>query len=322
MVAYRSTTKPPSVANNLFSLFILPMVLPMLPLGVALKCTMPLTMPLLLPLSFPMVPSMTGQLLACRSFAARTFCNYMSAVRLSRAVSMNWRAELLSMREMGGALETSKATHAWRHGGDIWGAGRAESPTPAGSQAAASSTARQRGMAARAQEPPLRNGDDAASAPGVGAPPRHCGCLPGVPPSAVPIAYVEASLARAVGASAGPIWLSPETAAKQRRRHPELSERDYLQAAGAFGDCEVVKEGRNGYSRHLLFLVKRGTRHAWRWWKAAVKATEDGAELYLVTLHPLESREVDVIRDAGWVLREARGRQRVAQLFSLHGLGG
>jgi len=34
MVANQSTTKPPSVANNLFSLFILPMVLPMLPLGV------------------------------------------------------------------------------------------------------------------------------------------------------------------------------------------------------------------------------------------------------------------------------------------------
>eukprot|EP00747_Dinoflagellata_sp_TGD_P036890 gnl/TRDRNA2_/TRDRNA2_138765_c0_seq1.p1 gnl/TRDRNA2_/TRDRNA2_138765_c0~~gnl/TRDRNA2_/TRDRNA2_138765_c0_seq1.p1 ORF type:complete len:111 (+),score=16.43 gnl/TRDRNA2_/TRDRNA2_138765_c0_seq1:218-550(+) len=107
---------------------------------------------------------------------------------------------------------------------------------------------------------------------------------------------------------------------KQLRVHPELCEEDYAQTVAAFGECEVVKEGRNGYSRHLLFLVRRGERHGWRTWKAAVKATEDGEELYLVTLHPLEAREVDVIRNAGLVLREARGRQRVASLFSSYSI--
>mmetsp|Transcript_61916 Transcript_61916/g.141794 ORF Transcript_61916/g.141794 Transcript_61916/m.141794 type:complete len:264 (-) Transcript_61916:105-896(-) len=38
--------------------------------------------------TIPTTPCMTGQLLACRSFAARTFCNYVAAVRILRAVSM------------------------------------------------------------------------------------------------------------------------------------------------------------------------------------------------------------------------------------------
>eukprot|EP00747_Dinoflagellata_sp_TGD_P036892 gnl/TRDRNA2_/TRDRNA2_138765_c0_seq3.p1 gnl/TRDRNA2_/TRDRNA2_138765_c0~~gnl/TRDRNA2_/TRDRNA2_138765_c0_seq3.p1 ORF type:complete len:159 (+),score=24.08 gnl/TRDRNA2_/TRDRNA2_138765_c0_seq3:91-567(+) len=135
-----------------------------------------------------------------------------------------------------------------------------------------------------------------------------------------PVATVEESLAREVGSKGGTVWLSSDTMMKQLRVHPELCEEDYAQTVAAFGECEVVKEGRNGYSRHLLFLVRRGERHGWRTWKAAVKATEDGEELYLVTLHPLEAREVDVIRNAGLVLREARGRQRVASLFSSYSI--
>merc|ERR1719506_3237010 len=113
-------------------------------------------------------------------------------------------------------------------------------------------------------------------------------CIPAVLCKEVAI-LDDSVLSAAVGARGGPIWFSAETARKQRRVHPELSDADYTETLGALSDCEVVKEGRNGYNHHLLFLIKRGERHAWRWWKVAVKATEDGNELYLVTLHPLES---------------------------------
>ncbi|CAK0849815.1 unnamed protein product [Prorocentrum cordatum] len=102
LVVYQGTMSLTLVPNGLFSqlflaldlsIMMLPRVAPdpymlnrqVLPM-VANKCTMTLTTPLLLPLSFPMEPSMTGQLLACRSFDARTFCSYTAAVRLSLAV--------------------------------------------------------------------------------------------------------------------------------------------------------------------------------------------------------------------------------------------
>ena len=78
---------------------------------------------------------------------------------------------------------------------------------------------------------------------------------------------------------------SPETAPSA----PRAGCRRLHRALGAALElCEVIKEGRNGYTRHLLFLVKVGERHAWRRWKVAIKATEDGEELFLVTLHPLQ----------------------------------
>merc|ERR1712232_469105 len=128
-----------------------------------------------------------------------------------------------------------------------------------------------------------------------------------------PFAYMDRGLAVKVGAmrSDGIIWITPATRRKQLRVHPNLAEDDYRAVAAAFGDCEVVKEGRNGYTRHLLFLVKRGEIFNWRWWKAAVKATIDGNELYLVTLHQLETREIEVIRAAGIVVRTAKGSQRL-----------
>uniref|UniRef100_A0A7S4UZX4 Uncharacterized protein n=1 Tax=Alexandrium monilatum TaxID=311494 RepID=A0A7S4UZX4_9DINO len=136
----------------------------------------------------------------------------------------------------------------------------------------------------------------------------------GVPAASRPLCVLDVGLAQAVGARGGTLWLSPQTARKQASTHPELSEGDYSAVLEAFEDCLVVKEGRNGYQRHLLFLVKRGERHSWRWWKAAVKATADGSELYLVTLHPLQAREIEPICDFGMVIRPARGRQGVTPL--------
>ncbi|CAK0801463.1 unnamed protein product [Prorocentrum cordatum] len=50
--------------------------------------------------TIPTTPCMTGQLLTCRSFAARTFCNYVAAVRILRAVSMICCNVLLSASMM------------------------------------------------------------------------------------------------------------------------------------------------------------------------------------------------------------------------------
>ena len=44
-----------------------------------------------------------------------------------------------------------------------------------------------------------------------------------------------------------------DTTWKQEHVHPELSDDDYAEVVDAFGECEIIKEGRNGYSRHLLF---------------------------------------------------------------------
>mmetsp|Transcript_92336 Transcript_92336/g.296929 ORF Transcript_92336/g.296929 Transcript_92336/m.296929 type:complete len:201 (+) Transcript_92336:87-689(+) len=142
----------------------------------------------------------------------------------------------------------------------------------------------------------------------------------GVPVAARQVAFLEPSLARAVRSPGGPIWMSPQTAQKQEATHPELLASDYEAVLGAIEECLVVKEGRNGYTRHLLFLVKRGSRFAWRWWKAAVKASEDGSELYLVTLHPLQAGEIDVICDFGSIVRRARGRQGLTPFTPSHGI--
>lgn len=130
------------------------------------------------------------------------------------------------------------------------------------------------------------------------------------------VARIDESLSISIGAVNGNVWFSKDTAIKQQLVHPDICIDDYTDVINHFDDCEVVKEGRNGYVRALLFLIKRGGRYSWRWWKAAIKATVDGQELYLVTVHQLEAKEVDTIREFGIVLREARGKQRITPFFA------
>ena len=57
-------------------------------------------------------------------------------------------------------------------------------------------------------------------------------------------------------------------------------------------------------------------RHAWRRWKVAIKATEDGEELFLVTLHLLQPGDYRNIVEGGALVRRGRGSQRITPLFS------
>ena len=76
--------------------------------------------------------------------------------------------------------------------------------------------------------------------------------------------------------------LSQWTAAKQLLRHPDLTPVDYARVQRMLDDGALFAEGR----LIVAFLEEDG-----RWWSAVVKPTANG-ELYLVTYHRREERQV------------------------------
>ena len=81
----------------------------------------------------------------------------------------------------------------------------------------------------------------------------------------------------AIGGASRTVRLSAWTAAKQARRHPDLAPGDYARAGRILDTGEMFMEGTD---RAMGFLEEDG-----RPWRAVVKATADGSETYLVTLH-------------------------------------
>lgn len=96
---------------------------------------------------------------------------------------------------------------------------------------------------------------------------------------AIPVGYVEADLAEALGTNVRRVDLSAETMAKQRRNHPDLSLAEYRLLPRIIQSGTIIRQG----------ALKVAIYHdpAGRWYRAVIKATGKGEALYLVSLHRL-----------------------------------
>ena len=113
----------------------------------------------------------------------------------------------------------------------------------------------------------------------------------------VAVAMLDDGAAGAIGARSRVVRLSGETAAKQagRRRltdrdlgHPDVRAGDYALAQRILDEGELFKpHGR----RIVGFVTVDG-----QLWRAAIKATGDGTEIYLDTLHKAKARDLAVAR--------------------------
>ena len=111
------------------------------------------------------------------------------------------------------------------------------------------------------------------------------------------IGMLDDSVAGAIGARSRVVRLSGETAAKQagRRRlterdlgHPDVRAEDYARVQRILDDGEVFRESDNSV---VGFMEEDG-----RIWRAVLKATADGAETYLSTLHRVDASRRDRAR--------------------------
>ena len=111
----------------------------------------------------------------------------------------------------------------------------------------------------------------------------------GTPQRAFAVAVASDVLLRAIGGRSRTVRLSGATAAKQRRAHPDLRPDDYALVQRIVDEGEIFKARRR---RHAIgFATVDG-----RLWRAVLKATADGSETYLVSLHKASKRN---LRSAG-----------------------
>ena len=94
----------------------------------------------------------------------------------------------------------------------------------------------------------------------------------------------DAALA-ATGGRSPTVRLSASTAAKQALRHPDLAPDDYARVQRILDRGEMFRDRRDPRAA-VDFLDMDG-----RLWRAVVKATENRAETYLVSLHRAHRRQ-------------------------------
>ncbi len=103
-----------------------------------------------------------------------------------------------------------------------------------------------------------------------------------------PVAALPEAVLSAIGARSRTIRLSGDTAAKQTVRHADVAPADYARIQRIFDEGEVFATYGN---QAAAFLEQDG-----RLWRAIVKATKDGGETFLVTLHRAQHRDRNVAR--------------------------
>ncbi len=120
--------------------------------------------------------------------------------------------------------------------------------------------------------------------------PRFLRHLAGAEGADRPVATLGEAVARAIGARSRIVRLSSETAAKQRRRHPDIRPEDYARVQRILDEGELFREDTRAI---IGFAKESGVL-----WRAVLKVANSGDEIYLVTLHRSKPRN----------LRRARNR--------------
>ena len=103
-----------------------------------------------------------------------------------------------------------------------------------------------------------------------------------------PIALMPAGAMRATGAQSHTVRLSPDGAVHQRERHPDIAATDYARLQRILDEGEVFRAG----PRHAIAFLDMDGRP----WRAVVKATADGSETYLQTLHKAQPHNLGAAR--------------------------
>ena len=103
-----------------------------------------------------------------------------------------------------------------------------------------------------------------------------------------PIASAPDHVLDAIGARSSTVRLSPWTARKQRRRHPDLQPDDYARVQRILDRGEAFLQGED---HAMSYFEEDG-----RLWRAVVKVTRDRSETYLVTLHKTQLHNLDAAR--------------------------
>jgi hypothetical protein len=104
---------------------------------------------------------------------------------------------------------------------------------------------------------------------------------------ALVVGHIEANLATQIGALRNRVLLSNDTMMKQRLHHPDLELRDYWSLPACLSFGEVRKDANR--SAIILFTdeVLNGCNY-----RAAIKATNDGKEIYCVSFNRLRDRHL------------------------------
>lgn len=99
-----------------------------------------------------------------------------------------------------------------------------------------------------------------------------------------PVAVLRTAIADAVGAQSRVVRLSSGTAAKQAARHPDIDPGDYANIQRILDGDELFRDGDRWVTG---FVEVEG-----RLWRAVVKATRNSSEIYAVSLHRANKRNL------------------------------
>jgi len=114
------------------------------------------------------------------------------------------------------------------------------------------------------------------------------------PVNEYPVASLDNDLKRRLSAKQNAVLLSADTLAKQRRNHPELTDAEYRLLPDIINKGAVIAQD----NQRVVFFA-----HEQRLYKAVVKATRAGDELYVVSFHRADSRDYDREANRGIVIR-------------------
>ena len=106
-------------------------------------------------------------------------------------------------------------------------------------------------------------------------------------------------LAKAIGSRTTIVMLSKTTAKKIRGKHKDIRFAELKELATAFHEANVAREGK----LHLAFWYQSPLNSRITI-KAVIKATRDGREVYLKTIHPIAKHRLKALKAKTMVLRE------------------
>ena len=111
-----------------------------------------------------------------------------------------------------------------------------------------------------------------------------------------PIAVAGEAVLAAIAARSRTVRLSDRggkidehgTATKQREHHPDIAPADYARVQRILDEGELFRAG----PRHAMGFLEMDGRP----WRAVIKATRDGSETFLATLHKAQPHNLDAAR--------------------------
>ena len=126
--------------------------------------------------------------------------------------------------------------------------------------------------------------------------------------TSIPIAFVSNQLTASIGAKSTIIRLSKDTLNKIFNKHQHVITNGILcheKVQYLIDNGLVIKEGRNNYTLVILFIGSlRDNNGITKLYKLAIKVTKNRDEIYLTTLHPIQSQLKQNIVDNGILIRQ------------------